>query len=67
MHAAATKTALTHLNALIFVNMLLPNAQHQPREPAAADARSDTDLNSWLPSAECCGSAFEPSSMLTPP
>jgi len=35
-----------------------PNDQHQPREPAAADARIDTDLDGWLPSAECSGWAL---------
>jgi hypothetical protein len=40
------------------VHMVLPNDQHQRWEPAAADIRIATDLTGWLPSAECCGSAF---------
>ena len=31
------------------------------REPAADDARLESDLNGWLPSAACCGYAFSPS------
>lgn len=34
---------------------LKANAEHQPREPAAEDARSYTDLTGWPASAECCG------------
>jgi hypothetical protein len=37
--------------------LLPPNDQHQRREPAATDVGIGTELNGWLPSAECCGSA----------
>ena len=43
-----------------------PNAQHQRWEPAAVDARIGTDLNGWLPSAECCGSAFSSLEVMLP-
>ncbi len=33
------------------------NVQHQRWEPAAADTGIGSELNGWLPSAECCGSA----------
>jgi hypothetical protein len=33
------------------------NAEHQRWEPAAADAGIGSELNGWLPSAECSGSA----------
>src|SRR6185369_7560580 len=35
-----------------------PNAKHQPPEPAGAERRVDSDLNGWLRSAACYGSAF---------
>src|ERR1043166_3765419 len=38
--------------------LMTPNDQHQRWEPAAADAGMVSDLNGWLPSAECCGWAF---------
>jgi hypothetical protein len=31
------------------------NDQHQRWEPAATDAGVESELNGWLPSAECCG------------
>jgi hypothetical protein len=34
------------------------NEQHQRREPAATDAGIVTELNGWLPSAECWGSVI---------
>jgi hypothetical protein len=36
----------------------MPNGQHQRREPAATEQRMQTELNGWLPSAECCGYAL---------
>jgi hypothetical protein len=33
------------------------NAEHEPREAAAADSRTDTDRNGCLPLAQCSGSA----------
>ena len=33
------------------------NDEHQRWEPAATDVGIGTELNGWLPSAECCGSA----------
>jgi len=32
---------------------LMANAEHEPPEPAAADARIATRLNGWLRSARC--------------
>jgi hypothetical protein len=37
-------------------HLVTPNGQHQRREPAATEQRIQTELNGWLPSAECCGS-----------
>jgi len=43
------------LDVAIHKTQTMPNDQHQRWEPAAADTRTATDLNGWLPSAECCG------------
>ena len=37
--------------------IIRPNDQDQRWEPAAPDPRIASDLNGWLPSAACCGSA----------
>jgi len=34
---------------------IMPNDQHQRREPAATDDRIVTERNGWLPSAACWG------------
>jgi hypothetical protein len=57
-NAKATTDEAEQMPGLRIRVTLMPNAQHQRWEPAAADTRKATDLKGWLSSAECCGSAL---------
>jgi hypothetical protein len=60
MNASNTETqpaVASNIRFILRLRATMPNVEHQRWEPAAPDTRVVSDLNGWLPSAECCGSA----------